>query len=133
MFFVFLIFLKQPVVRLIEEASCRGLKEVRFVTWHNQYILNIKDGFQQNACFRREIKRRPLLRSCIVLMPFLQYVSQQNGNFAFVLHVGLSMRIVFLKMWQRNRHHWVEKSEAIIKNLCHTGSSCLPLFKINIT
>uniref|UniRef100_A0A8C6YPA2 TCDD inducible poly(ADP-ribose) polymerase n=1 Tax=Nothoprocta perdicaria TaxID=30464 RepID=A0A8C6YPA2_NOTPE len=60
------------VVRLIEEASCRGLKEVRFVTWHNQYILNIKDGFQQNACFRREIKRRPLLRSCIVLMPFLQ-------------------------------------------------------------
>lgn len=98
MFFVFLIFLKQPVVRLIEEASCRGLKEVRFVTWHNQYILNIKDGFQQNACFRREIKRRPLLRSCIVLMPFLQYVSQQNGNFGFVLHVGLSMRIVFLKM-----------------------------------
>ncbi|NXW81658.1 PARPT polymerase, partial [Alopecoenas beccarii] len=62
----------EPVVRLIEEASCRGLKEVRFVTWHNQYILNIKDGFQQNACFRREIKRRPLLRSCVVLMPFLQ-------------------------------------------------------------
>jgi len=72
--------LQQPVVRLIEEASCRGLKEVRFVTWHNQYILNIKDGFQQNACFRREIKRRPLLRSCVVLMPFLQCVSQQNGN-----------------------------------------------------
>uniref|UniRef100_A0A8C8RWJ6 TCDD inducible poly(ADP-ribose) polymerase n=1 Tax=Pelusios castaneus TaxID=367368 RepID=A0A8C8RWJ6_9SAUR len=62
----------EPVVRLIEEANCRGLKEVRFVTWHNQYILNIKDGFQQNACFRREIKRRPLLRSCVVLMPFLQ-------------------------------------------------------------
>ncbi|KAF1409195.1 TCDD-inducible poly [ADP-ribose] polymerase, partial [Spheniscus humboldti] len=62
----------EPVVRLLEEASCRGLKEVRFVTWHNQYILNIKDGFQQNACFRREIKRRPLLRSCVVLMPFLQ-------------------------------------------------------------
>ncbi|NXU56592.1 PARPT polymerase, partial [Turnix velox] len=65
----------EPVVRLIEEASCRGLKEVRFVTWHNQYILNIKDGFQQNACFRREIKRRPLLRSCVVLMPFLQTLS----------------------------------------------------------
>ncbi|XP_006123533.1 protein mono-ADP-ribosyltransferase TIPARP [Pelodiscus sinensis] len=62
----------EPVVQLIEEANCRGLKEVRFVTWHNQYILNIKDGFQQNACFRREIKRRPLLRSCVVLMPFLQ-------------------------------------------------------------
>ncbi|NWH67284.1 PARPT polymerase, partial [Geococcyx californianus] len=62
----------EPVVRLIEEAICRGLKEVRFVTWHNQYILNIKDGFQQNASFRREIKRRPLLRSCVVLMPFLQ-------------------------------------------------------------
>lgn len=75
-----LILFKQPVVRLIEEASCRGLKEVRFVTWHNQYILNIKDGFQQNACFRREIKRRPLLRSCVVLMPFLQYVPQQNRN-----------------------------------------------------
>lgn len=75
-----LILFKQPVVRLIEEASCRGLKEVRFVTWHNQYILNIKDGFQQNACFRREIKRRPLLRSCVVLMPFLQYVPQQNWN-----------------------------------------------------
>ncbi|XP_028924598.1 protein mono-ADP-ribosyltransferase TIPARP [Ornithorhynchus anatinus] len=62
----------EPVVRLIEEANCRGLKEVRFVMWHNQYILNIKDGFQQNSCFRREIKKRPLLRSCIVLMPYLQ-------------------------------------------------------------
>lgn len=127
-----LIFSKQPVVRLIEEASCRGLKEVRFVTWHNQYILNIKDGFQQNACFRREIKRRPLLRSCIVLMPFLQYVSQQNGNFAFVLHVVLSVRIVFLKIWQGNRHHWVEKSEEKIKNLARIGSSRLSFFKINI-
>ncbi|NXX43695.1 PARPT polymerase, partial [Tricholaema leucomelas] len=62
----------EPVVRLIEAAVGRGLKEVRFITWHNQYILNIRDGFQQNACFRREIKRRPLLRSCVVLMPFLQ-------------------------------------------------------------
>jgi len=86
------ILLKQPVVRLIEEASCRGLKEVRFVTWHNQYILNIKDGFQQNACFRREIKRRPLLRSCVALMPFLQYVSQQNGNLARARRVVPSLR-----------------------------------------
>ncbi|XP_054022528.1 protein mono-ADP-ribosyltransferase TIPARP [Dryobates pubescens] len=62
----------EAVVRLIEAAAGRGLKELRFVTWHNQYILNIRDGFQQSACFRRQIKRRPLLRSCVLLMPFLQ-------------------------------------------------------------
>ncbi|XP_074859821.1 protein mono-ADP-ribosyltransferase TIPARP [Carettochelys insculpta] len=62
----------ESVIQLIEKANCRGLKEVRFVTWHNQYILNVRDGFQQNSCFRREIKKRPLLRSCFVLMPFLQ-------------------------------------------------------------
>ncbi|CAH2247340.1 TCDD-inducible poly [ADP-ribose] polymerase [Pelobates cultripes] len=62
----------EPVVKLIEEANVRGLKEVRFVTWHNQYILNIKDGFQQNACFRKEIKRRPLFRSPVLLLPHLQ-------------------------------------------------------------
>ncbi|PIO28773.1 hypothetical protein AB205_0085540 [Aquarana catesbeiana] len=62
----------EPVVKLIEEANCRGLKEVRFVTWHNQYILNIKDGFQQNACFRKEIKRRPFFRSSVMLLPHLQ-------------------------------------------------------------
>ncbi|XP_053167121.1 protein mono-ADP-ribosyltransferase TIPARP [Hemicordylus capensis] len=62
----------EPVVRLIEEANCRGLAEVRFITWHNRYVLNIKDGFQQNACFRREIKRRPLFRSCVILMSCLQ-------------------------------------------------------------
>ncbi|KAM4693736.1 protein mono-ADP-ribosyltransferase TIPARP [Discoglossus pictus] len=65
----------EPVVKLIEEANCRGLKEVRFVTWHNQYILNIKDGFQQNACFRKEIKRRPLFRSSVILLPHLQTLS----------------------------------------------------------
>ncbi|KAM4772260.1 protein mono-ADP-ribosyltransferase TIPARP [Rhinophrynus dorsalis] len=65
----------EPVVKLIEEANCRGLKEVRFVTWHNQYILNIKDGFQQNACFRKEIKRRPLFRSPVMLLPHLQTLS----------------------------------------------------------
>ncbi|NXP38897.1 PARPT polymerase, partial [Leiothrix lutea] len=27
---------------------------------------------RENSCFRREIKRRPLLRSCLLLMPFLQ-------------------------------------------------------------
>lgn len=62
----------EPVVRLIEEATCRGVKEVRFVTWQNQYILNIHDGFQQNAGFRREIKRRPLFRSSVLLTPHLQ-------------------------------------------------------------
>ncbi|KAG8445262.1 hypothetical protein GDO86_010152 [Hymenochirus boettgeri] len=65
----------EPVVKLIEEANCRGLKEVRFVTWHNQYILNIKDGFQQSACFRKEIKRRPLFRSSVMLLPHLQTLS----------------------------------------------------------
>ncbi|KAM9317271.1 protein mono-ADP-ribosyltransferase TIPARP [Gastrophryne carolinensis] len=65
----------EPVVKLIEEANCRGVKEVRFVTWHNQYILNIKDGFQQNACFRKEIKRRPLFRSLVMLLPHLQTLS----------------------------------------------------------
>ncbi|OCT78680.1 protein mono-ADP-ribosyltransferase TIPARP isoform X2 [Xenopus laevis] len=68
----------EPVVKLIEEASCRGLKEVRFVTWHNQYILNIKDGFQQNACFRKEIKRRPLFRSPVILLPHLQTLSGKS-------------------------------------------------------
>ncbi|XP_053246323.1 protein mono-ADP-ribosyltransferase TIPARP isoform X1 [Podarcis raffonei] len=62
----------EPVVRLIEEANYRGLAEVRFVTWHNRYVLNIKDGFQQNSCIRREIKRRPFFRSCVILMPYLQ-------------------------------------------------------------
>ncbi|XP_066565527.1 protein mono-ADP-ribosyltransferase TIPARP isoform X2 [Amia ocellicauda] len=64
----------EPVVRLIEEATCRGLKEVRFVTLQNQYILNIREGFQQNAVFgfRRQIKKRPLFLSSITLMPYLQ-------------------------------------------------------------
>ncbi|MBN3324633.1 PARPT polymerase, partial [Atractosteus spatula] len=64
----------EPVVRLIEEATCRGLKEVRFVTLQNQYILNIREGFQQNAIFgfRRQIKRRPLFLSSVMLMPYLQ-------------------------------------------------------------
>ncbi|KAM8953558.1 protein mono-ADP-ribosyltransferase TIPARP [Pelodytes ibericus] len=65
----------EPVVKLIEEANYRGVKEVRFVTWQNQYILNIKDGFQQNACYRKEIKRRPLFRSSVVLLPHLQTLS----------------------------------------------------------
>ncbi|XP_053566056.1 protein mono-ADP-ribosyltransferase TIPARP isoform X2 [Bombina bombina] len=70
----------EPVVKLIEEANCRGLKEVRFVTWHNQYILNIKDGFQQNACFRKEIKRRPLFRSSVMLLPHLQTLSGLSSS-----------------------------------------------------
>lgn len=64
----------EPVVRLIEEASGRGLKEVRFITLQNQYILNIRQGFQQNAVFgfRRQIKKRPLFLSSVVLTPHLQ-------------------------------------------------------------
>ncbi|KAL2096505.1 hypothetical protein ACEWY4_008653 [Coilia grayii] len=64
----------EPVVRLIEEASGRGLKEVRFITLQNQYILNIREGFQQNAVFgfRRQIKKRPLFLSAVMLTPYLQ-------------------------------------------------------------
>ncbi|XP_066541715.1 protein mono-ADP-ribosyltransferase TIPARP isoform X2 [Hoplias malabaricus] len=64
----------EPVVRLIEEASGRGLKEVRFITLQNQYILNIREGFQQNAVFgfRRQIKKRPLFMSSVRLSQYLQ-------------------------------------------------------------
>eukprot|EP00063_Salmo_salar_P062711 XP_014037546.1 PREDICTED: TCDD-inducible poly [ADP-ribose] polymerase-like [Salmo salar] len=64
----------EPVVRLIEEAGGRGLKEVRFITLQNHYILNIREGFQQNAVFgfRRQIKKRPLFLSSMVLTPHLQ-------------------------------------------------------------
>lgn len=64
----------QPVVKLIEEASLRGLKEVRFITLQNQYILNIREGFQQNAVFgfRRQIKKRPMFMSVVMLTPHLQ-------------------------------------------------------------
>lgn len=66
--------LPQPVVRLIQEASARGLKEVRFITLQNQYILNIREGFQQNATFgfRRQIKKRPMFMSSVMLTPHLQ-------------------------------------------------------------
>ncbi|MED6244298.1 hypothetical protein ATANTOWER_003366 [Ataeniobius toweri] len=64
----------EPVVKLIEEACSRGLKEVRFITLQNQYILNIKEGFQQNAVFgfRRQIKKRPMFMSSVILTPHLQ-------------------------------------------------------------
>ncbi|XP_062860375.1 protein mono-ADP-ribosyltransferase TIPARP isoform X2 [Trichomycterus rosablanca] len=64
----------EPVVHLIEEAKERGLKEVRFITLQNQYILNIREGFQQNAVFgfRRQIKKRPLFMSSVRLSPYLQ-------------------------------------------------------------
>lgn len=67
---------QQPVVKLIEEASSRGLKEVRFITLQNQYILNIREGFQQNAVFgfRRQIKKRPMFMSSVLLTPHLQWV-----------------------------------------------------------
>ncbi|KAM3835516.1 protein mono-ADP-ribosyltransferase TIPARP [Vipera latastei] len=81
----------EPVVRLIEEANYRGLAEVRFVTWHNRYILNIKDGFQQNACVRREIKKRPLFRSCVILMPFLQTLS---GNMAVPMTESIPSQVL---------------------------------------
>ncbi|KAG8136080.1 hypothetical protein E2320_009050 [Naja naja] len=82
----------EPVVRLIEEANYRGLAEVRFVTWHNRYILNIKDGFQQNACVRREIKKRPLFRSCVILMPFLQTLS---GSLAVPMTESIPSQVLF--------------------------------------
>ncbi|KAM6933061.1 protein mono-ADP-ribosyltransferase TIPARP [Xenentodon cancila] len=64
----------EPVVKLIEEASSRGLKEVRFITLQNQYILNIREGFQQNALFgfKRQIKKRPMFMSSVMLTPHLQ-------------------------------------------------------------
>lgn len=67
----------EPVVKLIEEASSRGLKEVRFITLQNQYILNIREGFQQNAVFgfRRQIKKRPMFMSSVILTPHLQTLS----------------------------------------------------------
>ncbi|XP_071754299.1 protein mono-ADP-ribosyltransferase TIPARP [Centroberyx gerrardi] len=72
----------EPVVRLIEEASGRGLKEVRFITLQNQYILNIREGFQQNAVFgfRRQIKKRPMFMSSVVLTPLLQTLSGLSSS-----------------------------------------------------
>uniref|UniRef100_A0A8D3BFN3 TCDD inducible poly(ADP-ribose) polymerase n=1 Tax=Scophthalmus maximus TaxID=52904 RepID=A0A8D3BFN3_SCOMX len=66
----------EPVVKLIEEASSRGLKEVRFITLQNQYILNIREGFQQNAIFgfRRQIKKRPMFMSSVILTPHLHHL-----------------------------------------------------------
>ncbi|KAG7276898.1 LOW QUALITY PROTEIN: hypothetical protein CRUP_034774 [Coryphaenoides rupestris] len=71
-----------PVVRLIEEASGRGLKEVRFITLQNQYILNIKEGFQQNAVFgfRRQIKKRPMFTSSVMLSPHLQTLGALSSS-----------------------------------------------------
>ncbi|XP_028818854.1 protein mono-ADP-ribosyltransferase TIPARP [Denticeps clupeoides] len=73
----------EPVVRLIEEASGRGLKEVRFITLQNQYILNIREGFQQNAVFgfRRQIKKRPLFLSSVMLTPYLQTLGGLSSTF----------------------------------------------------
>uniref|UniRef100_A0A8C2FAL3 TCDD-inducible poly(ADP-ribose) polymerase n=1 Tax=Cyprinus carpio TaxID=7962 RepID=A0A8C2FAL3_CYPCA len=73
----------EPVVRLIEEASGQGLKEVRFITLQNQYILNIHEGFQQNAVFGfcRQIKKRPLFRSSIMLTPDLQTLGGLSSAF----------------------------------------------------
>ncbi|XP_077467832.1 protein mono-ADP-ribosyltransferase TIPARP [Stigmatopora argus] len=64
----------EPVVKLIEKATLRGLKEVRFITLQNQYILNIREGFQQNAMFgfRRQIKKRPMYMSSVMLAPHLE-------------------------------------------------------------
>ncbi|KAJ8274196.1 hypothetical protein COCON_G00088210 [Conger conger] len=75
------------VVRLIEEASGRGLVEVRFVTLQNQYVLNIQDGFQQNAIlgYRRPIRKRPVFLSSVLLTPYLRTLgglssSESLGN-----------------------------------------------------
>ncbi|XP_041515362.1 protein mono-ADP-ribosyltransferase TIPARP isoform X2 [Microtus oregoni] len=61
----------ESVVRLIEDANSQGLKEVRFMMWNNHYILH-------NSFFRREIKRRPLFRSCFILIPYLKKKEYMN-------------------------------------------------------
>ncbi|XP_041733706.2 protein mono-ADP-ribosyltransferase TIPARP-like [Coregonus clupeaformis] len=87
----------EPVVRLIEEASGRGLKEVRFITLQNQYILNIREGFQQNAVFgfRRQIKKRPLFLSSVVLAPHLQTLgglcSSSSSSSSSTLDLSVSL------------------------------------------
>ncbi|XP_007886976.1 protein mono-ADP-ribosyltransferase TIPARP [Callorhinchus milii] len=64
----------EAVVRCIEEASSRGMSEICFLMQQNRYILNLREGFQQNVIFgtRRRIIRRPLFRSPILLLPYLQ-------------------------------------------------------------
>ncbi|KAH0512115.1 TCDD-inducible poly [ADP-ribose] polymerase [Microtus ochrogaster] len=62
---------QSSVVRLIEDANSQGLKEVRFMMWNNHYILH-------NSFFRREIKRRPLFRSCFILVPYLKKKEYMN-------------------------------------------------------
>ncbi|XP_074154166.1 protein mono-ADP-ribosyltransferase TIPARP isoform X2 [Sminthopsis crassicaudata] len=79
----------ESVIRLIEETSLRGLREVRFSMMHHQYVLNIKDNYQQNVFSRRIMKKRPLLRSCLVLMPYLQkkeYMSKKANDISRIMN-----------------------------------------------
>lgn len=74
----------EAVVRCIEEASSRGMSEICFVMQQNRYILNLMEGFQQNAVIgtRRRITRRPLFRSLVLLIPCLQTLGGTPGTFA---------------------------------------------------
>ncbi|XP_060690798.1 protein mono-ADP-ribosyltransferase TIPARP isoform X1 [Hemiscyllium ocellatum] len=74
----------EAVVQCIEEASSRGMSEICFVMQQNRYILNLMEGFQQNAVFgtRQRITRRPLFRSRVLLLPCLQTLAGTLGGLA---------------------------------------------------
>ncbi|XP_069752986.1 protein mono-ADP-ribosyltransferase TIPARP isoform X1 [Narcine bancroftii] len=74
----------EAVVQCIEEASSRGMSEICFVMQQNRYILNLLEGFQQNAVFgtRRRITRRPLFRSPVLLIPCLQTLGGTTSSIA---------------------------------------------------
>ncbi|XP_012871703.1 PREDICTED: TCDD-inducible poly [ADP-ribose] polymerase [Dipodomys ordii] len=76
----------ESVVRLIEEANSRGLKEVRFMMWNNHYILH-------NSFFRREIKKRPHFRSCFILLPYLKTLGGVPGQAPSPLEATASSQI----------------------------------------
>ncbi|XP_059802462.1 protein mono-ADP-ribosyltransferase TIPARP [Hypanus sabinus] len=87
----------EAVVRCIEEASSRGMSEICFVMQQNRYILNLMEGFQQNAVFgtRRRITRRPLFRSAVLLIPCLQTLGGTTATLAKLPEGSISPHIDF--------------------------------------
>ncbi|XP_067851448.1 protein mono-ADP-ribosyltransferase TIPARP [Heptranchias perlo] len=87
----------EAVVRCIEEASSRGMSEICFVMQQNRYILNLREGFQQNAVFgtRRRITRRPLFRSPVLLLPCLQTLAGTSGSLAKLPDGSVSPQVCF--------------------------------------
>ncbi|XP_078419924.1 protein mono-ADP-ribosyltransferase TIPARP [Cetorhinus maximus] len=87
----------EAVVRCIEEASSRGMSEICFVMQQNRYILNLMEGFQQNAVFgtRRRITRRPLFRSSVLLLPCLQTLAGISGSLAKLPDGSVSRQVGF--------------------------------------